>query len=74
MEIPFRSVVGLARKTGVSLKTHCPDNFRGPRPPSLYGKVGLRAINLHVNQTVTSRNFSFARAARATVGFPRVHN
>ena len=56
----------------VSSKGHCPDNFRGPWPPTLYGKVTLHPLNLHVDQPVTSRNFSIARAARATVGFPRV--
>ena len=51
---------------------HWATNFRCPWSPSLYGKVTLHPLNLHVEHTVNTRTFSCARAARATVGFPRV--
>ena len=72
VEVHFRGVLGLARKKGMALKRHWPGNIRVPWPPSLYGKVGLRTLDLHFEHTVNTRNFSFARAARATVGYPRV--
>ena len=68
----FQGCFGVARKTGVSLKTHWTSNFRIPWPPSLYGKVGLRTLDLHAERQVNTRNFSLARTARATAGYPRV--
>ena len=72
VDITFRGVLGVARKTGVSSKTHCPEKVRVPWPPSLYGKVGLRTLHFHENQRVTKGNFSLARAARTTVCSPRL--
>ena len=72
VEIPFRGVFALARKTGVPLKTHRATKSRVPWPPSLYGEVDLRTLDFNAEQPVNSRNFSLARAARATAGYPRV--